>query len=477
MNNASYESPLTARYASPEMSHLFSADFKYSTWRKLWIALAQGEAELGLPIQPEQIQELIKHADKIDYDRAAKYEKDLKHDVMAHIHAYGDQCPTARPIIHLGATSCYVTDNADIIQMREGLKILFVKTLQVIRQLAQFAEKYADLACLGFTHFQPAQLTTVGKRACLWLQDFATDLQELELRQKQLKFLGVKGTTGTQASFLALFGQDDEKVRQLDQIVSKKMGFDQVYAISGQTYTRKQDVLVSQALSGIAVSAHKFGTDLRLLAHLKEIEEPFHAKQVGSSAMPYKRNPMHSERICSLSRFILSLSENAPYTAALQWLERTLDDSANRRLSIPELFLTTDAVLNLLIQVTAGMVVYPQVIAKHVAEELPFMATENILMVCVKKGSDRQTLHEKLRVHSQAAGDKIKQEGKSNDLLERITQDTDFKLSKDELSNILDIQAFIGRAPAQTKEYLKQEMAPLLSQYKELNYNPCHIEV
>ena len=458
MNNETYQSPFVTRYASPEMSHLFSQQFKFSTWRKLWVALAEAEAELGLPISFEQITELREHLEDINFTSAIRYEEEFNHDVMAHIHAYGEQCPKARPIIHWGATSCYVTDNTDLIQMREGLKILITNIEIVIKQLAKFAQKYADLPCLGFTHFQPAQLTTLGKRACLWIQDLLLDLQELKYRKDNLLFLGAKGATGTQASFLALFKGDHDKVKQLDQKIASKMGFNHLLVISGQTYTRKQDVFVLQALAGIGVSAHKIGTDLRLLAHLKEVEEPFSQTQVGSSAMPYKRNPIMSERLCGLARFLISLLENPLYTAATQWLERSLDDSANRRLSIPEAFLSCDAVLQTLIQLTRKLVVYPQVIARHINEELPFIATENILMAGVQKGCDRQALHEKIRHHSQAASFRIKVEGESNDLLDRIAEDWTIPLSPEELASILDIKAFTGRASEQVNEFLSKNL-------------------
>ena len=407
MTHETYQSPLTGRYASPEMQRLFSAQFKHSTWRRLWVALAEAQQALGLPISTLQIQELASRIDSIDFEAAAHYERQLKHDVMAHIHAYADQCPSARSIIHLGATSCYVTDNTDLIQIRKGMHILQTKLRQVISQLADFAKRYAHLPCLGYTHFQPAQLTTVGKRACLWTQDLLMDMQELTHKIAQLRFLGVKGTTGTQASFLALFNQDHSKVAQLDKLVADKMGFSNLFLISGQTYTRKQDMAVLDALAGVGASSHKLCTDLRLLAHLGEIEEPFGKTQVGSSAMPYKRNPILSERICSLARFLISLSENPAYTAATQWLERSLDDSANRRICIPEAFLTCDAILMLLLEITENLQVYPKVISNHVQNELPFLATENILMAAVKKGGDRQALHEKLRQLSRGCSPKV----------------------------------------------------------------------
>lgn len=407
-----------------------------------------------MPVSQKQIRELRKHVDTIDFDKADKYERELHHDVMAHIHAYGDDCPGARSIIHLGATSCYVTDNTDVLQMREGLNLLLKKLKIVLRQLAQFAKKYAGMACLGYTHFQPAQLTTVGKRACLWLQDFALDFSEIHYRQDTLKFLGVKGAVGTQASFLALLDDDGKKVKRLDALVAKKMGFREIFTIAGQTYTRKQDCHVVYALANLASSAHKFATDLRLLAGLKEVEEPFEEKQVGSSAMPYKRNPMLCERICALSRFLLSLAQNPAYTHAVQWLERSLDDSANRRLVLAEGFLAADAILELLIKVTGGIVVNKEIIRNRVMEELPFIAAENILMAAVKKGGDRQQLHERLRVHSREAAENIKVHGRKNDLLDRVGQDPAFSLSRKELDQILNVDRFVGRAPKQVAEFL-----------------------
>lgn len=455
MSYNNYESPLSVRYASSEMSNTFSPIFKYSTWRQLWVALAEAESELGLPVSKHQIEELSRHIHTIDFTVADKYEKELQHDVMAHIQAYGDQCPVARPIIHLGATSCFVTDNGDLIQMRQGFQLLLSKLKTIIQQLSQFAAEYAHLPCLAFTHFQSAQLTTVGKRACMWLQDLFLDFQELSMRTENLCFLGTKGATGTQASFLALFDGDVSRVEELDQLVAKKMGFSKIFPISGQTYTRKQDVYVLNALAGIAISAHKFASDLRLLAHLKEMEEGFAEKQVGSSAMPYKRNPILSERICSLSRFLLSLNENPAYTASTQWFERTLDDSANRRLVLPEAFLTCDAILSLLSTVITHWQVHPKVIARHVAEELPFLATENILMACVKKGGDRQDLHEKLKMHSFTTRKRIAEEGESNDLLEKIADDPAFPLSSEEIHAIVDEKHFIGLAPQQVDHFLE----------------------
>ncbi len=456
-----YESPLAERYASQEMLSLFSARFKFITWRRLWIALAQAQQELGLEITPEQIQELIDHSEEIDFEKAAAYEKQFHHDVMAHIHAYGDLCPLARPIIHLGATSSFVNDNTDIIQMRDGLHLLSIKVKRIIHQLADFAKKNASVPCLGFTHFQPAQLTTVGKRACLWIQEFLIDYQEMVHRMDSLRFLGVKGAIGTQASFLALFGGDHKKVVELEQRVAKKMGFSDSYRIASQTYTRKIDSLVVDSLAGFAASAHKFGTDLRLLAHLKEMEEPFSEKQIGSSAMPYKRNPILSERICGLARFLIALSSNPPYTSAVQWLERSLDDSANRRLTIPEAFLTADAIAELLLNITKNMVIHPAVMKKNIEEELPFIATENILMAAVKKGGDRQTLHELLRVHSHATANAVKAGYERMPLLKQIEQDPAFGLTPHELEEILKIENFIGRAPQQVDEFLNEEVSKI----------------
>lgn len=463
--NDTYVSPLNSRYASKEMLFLFSPQYKHTLWRRLWIALAEAEQELGIAITDTQIAEMKQHCETIDFDAVADYEKDLRHDVMAHIHAYGDQCPHARPIIHLGATSCYVTDNGDALQMREGLDIIKEKLTVAISQLSAFAKEYAELPCLGFTHFQPAQLTTVGKRACLWIQELLMDLDEIETRENKMRFLGVKGTTGTQASFLALFNGDHGKVEALDRRVAEMFNFANCFLISGQTYTRKQDAFILNALAGIAVSTHKFATDIRLLANLKEIEEPFEDKQIGSSAMPYKRNPMLCERICALSRFVISLSENLAYTAATQWLERTLDDSANRRLAISEAFLAVDAILNLMIRVTRKLVVYPNVIAKRIDAELPFMATENILMACVQKGGDRQDLHERIRQHSHAAAAEVKEKGSDNDLLQRIKGDSAFNLNASELDDILDVRQFIGRAPQQVDVFLSEEVEPKLNSY------------
>ncbi len=458
-----YDNPLIGRYASPEMSTLWGPQRKFSTWRRLWVALAEAEAELGLPITRRQIDELGAHVDDIDFDAAARYERKLRHDVMAHVHTYGDVCPEARAIIHLGATSCYVTDNTDLILMREGLELLRTRLVQVISQLADFAHRYRDLACLGFTHLQPAQPTTVGKRACLWAYDLVQDLTELEHRLQQLKARGVKGTTGTQASFLQLFDGDHAKVRQLDQLVAAKLGFAETFPVTGQTYSRKTDVQVIDVLSGIAQSAHKAATDLRLLQGRKEIEEPFESDQIGSSAMAYKRNPMRSERICGLARFVISLQSSAAATLATQWMERTLDDSANRRLVIPQAFLALDAILMLYQNVTSGLVVYPKVIAKHLAEELPFMATEAILMAGVAAGGDRQDLHERIRQHSQAAAAVVKEQGGSNDLIERLAGDPAFKGI--ELGNTLDASNFVGRAPEQVDDFIAEVVQPIRQRY------------
>jgi adenylosuccinate lyase len=451
----SYKSPLSTRYASQEMSYIFSDHFKYSTWRKLWIALAKAEKKLGLAITDSQIHELEKKVDVIDLDLAASYENKVHHDVMAHILTYGDACPNSRGIIHLGATSCFVTDNTDLIQMQRGLELLIKKLTILIQQLAGFANKWANTPCLGLTHLQPAQPTTVGKRASLWLQDFRLDLQELTMRFQNLHFLGVKGTTGTQASFLQLFDGDHKKVKELEHLVCQQMGFAHTFSVTGQTYPRKQDGFILSSLAQLAVSSHKFSTDLRLLAGFKELEEPFESKQVGSSAMPYKRNPMLSERISGLSRFVISLCENALYTASLQWLERSLDDSANRRLTISESFLTTDAILQLLIKVTSGIVVNEGVIAKRLNEELPFLITESILMAAVSKGGDRQALHEAMRKHSHEVSEGIKQRGESNNLLEKIANDPIFKISKDDIAEIIQTTTLVGRAPEQVFEFLK----------------------
>jgi adenylosuccinate lyase len=463
MSHDRYENPLTGRYASPEMSALWSEQRKFSMWRRLWVVLAEAERELGLPITEQQIAELKAHTDDIDFAAAAAYERKLRHDVMAHVHAYGDLCPSARPIIHLGATSCYVTDNTDLILIRESLQMTARRLATVIDSLARFAAQHRSLACLGFTHLQPAQPTTVGKRACLWAYDLALDLAEVEHRLATLAARSVKGTTGTQASFLALFNGDHAKVRKLEQRVAEKLGFARSYAVTGQTYTRKADSQVIDVLSGIGQSAHKLGTDLRLLASRKEVEEPFEADQIGSSAMAYKRNPMRCERVCALARFVISLQSSAANTAAVQWMERTLDDSANRRLVIPQAFLATDAILILLHNVAAGLVVYPQVIAKNLAEELPFMASENLLMAAVAAGGDRQDLHERIRRHSQDAAQAVKQEGKPNDLLQRLAADAAF--AKVNVTAAMQPSQFVGRAPEQVDEFIAEVVEPIRRRY------------
>jgi adenylosuccinate lyase len=460
-----YENPLISRYASPEMSAIWSPQRKFSTWRRLWVALAEAEAELGLAISPEQIAELRGHVDDIDFEAARQHERRLRHDVMAHVHAYGDVCPTARGIIHLGATSCFVTDNTDLLLLRDSLQLVRDRAVAVIDRLGRLAAEHRDLACLAFTHMQPAQPTTLGKRACLWAYDLVLDLAEIEHRLGALKARGTKGTTGTQASFLSLFGGDHAKVRRLDELVSKKIGFDQSYAVTGQTYPRKIDSQVVSALSGVSQSAHKMATDLRLLAHRKEVEEPFEKEQIGSSAMAYKRNPMRSERICSLARFVMSLESSPAATLATQWLERTLDDSANRRLVLPQAFLAVDAVLVLYRNVTDGMVVYPKVLARNLADELPFMATENILMAAVSAGGDRQELHERIRRHSQAAAAVVKEQGGKNDLLARLAADEAFAAV--DLDATLDPSQFVGRAPQQVDEFLAEVIGPIRAAYPE----------
>ena len=468
MPTNTYESPLSSRYASPEMLYIFSADKKFTTWRRLWIALARAEMQLGLPITQAQIDEMEAHKDEINYAAAAQYERQLRHDVMAHIHAYGDLCPNAMPIIHLGATSCYVGDNTDVILMREGLLLLQKKLVNLIDRLTKFAMEYRGLPTLGFTHFQPAQLTTVGKRATLWANELVMDMEELNHRIDTLQFRGVKGTTGTQASFLELFGGDHEKVRTLEKLVSAEMGFEKVVPVCGQTYSRKMDANVLATLSAIAQSAGKFATDLRLLSHLKEMEEPFQDKQIGSSAMPYKRNPMRCERICSLARYVIADAMNPAFTAYNQWFERTLDDSANKRISIPEAFLAVDAILEIYLNVTDGLKVYPKVIERHLREELPFMATENIMMDAVKRGGDRQALHERIRVHSVAAGKVVKEEGGQNDLVDRIAADPAFGLTKEEILAHMDPKAYIGRCEAQVEEFSALVVDPIRAQWASL---------
>ena len=460
-----YESPLASRYASNEMLYLFSPDKKFTTWRRLWIALARAEMELGLPVTQEQVDELEAHRDDIDYDVAAAEEKRLRHDVMAHVHAYGAQCPKAMPIIHLGATSCYVGDNTDIILMREGLELIRDQLVRVLSVLGGFADKYKSLPTLGFTHFQPAQLVTVGKRATLWMNELLMDLEEVEHRISSLKLLGSKGTTGTQASFLELFEGDHEKVKELERKIAKEMGFTDVVPVSGQTYSRKVDANVLATLSGIAQSASKFATDVRLLCHLKEIEEPFEKDQIGSSAMPYKRNPMRCERICSLARYVIADAQNPAITSASQWFERTLDDSANKRISIPEAFLAVNAVLNIYENVASGLVVHEKVIHRHIMEELPFMATENIMMDAVKRGGDRQQLHERIRVLSQEAGRNVKDLGQPNNLIDLIAADPLFGISREELTAHLEPAHYIGRCPEQVTEFLEEDIRPVLVRY------------
>ena len=463
-----YQSPLNTRYASKEMSHLFSQEFKFQTWRKLWIALAEAEKELGLSITQEQIDEMKAHQYDINYEVAEAREKEVRHDVMSHVYAFGKQAPKAEPIIHLGATSCYVGDNTDIIIMTEAMKLIRKKIINVINELSKFALEYKDMPTLGYTHFQPAQTTTVGKRATLWLQDLVMDLEDIEFQISKAKLLGSKGTTGTQASFLELFDGDKQKVKQLDDIIVNKMEYTDYFKVSGQTYPRKLDSQILNILSSIAQSAFKFSNDIRLLQHLKEIEEPFEKSQIGSSAMAYKRNPMRSERIASLSRYVIADAVNPAITASTQWFERTLDDSANKRISVPEAFLCVDAILTLYRNVVDGLVVYPKVIRKHLDDELPFMATENIMMDAVKKGGNRQELHERIRVHSMEAGKMVKMEGKQNDLLQRIANDDMFGLTMEELEAIMIPENFVGIAPEQTEDYIKNFIQPILQKNKEV---------
>ena len=466
MSTDRYTSPLSERYASKEMQFVFSQDNKFRTWRRLWIALAETEKELGLPITDQQIEELKAAKDDINYDVAKAREKEVRHDVMSHVYAYGQQCPNAKGIIHLGATSCYVGDNTDVIIIREALYIVRRKLVNVIAELADFAMKYKDLPTLAFTHFQPAQPTTVGKRAALWLNELTMDLDDVNYIISQLKMLGSKGTTGTQASFLELFDGDHEKCKEADRRIAAKMGFDACFPVSGQTYSRKLDTRVLNVLSGIAQSAHKFSNDIRLLQHLKEIEEPFEKSQIGSSAMAYKRNPMRSERIASLSRYVMVDVLNPAITAATQWFERTLDDSANKRISVPEAFLAIDGILDLYMNVVDGLVVYPKVIEQHLMNELPFMATENIMMDAVKAGGDRQELHERIREHSMAAGRVVKAEGKPNDLLERIAADPAFNMTMEQLQKVMKPENFVGRAPQQVEEFVAEVIRPILDRYQ-----------
>ena len=462
-----YETPFSSRYASKEMQYLFSPDNKFRTWRRLWIALAQTEQELGLPITDEQIAELQAHADDINYDVAAAREKEVRHDVMAHVYAYGQQCPNAKGIIHLGATSCYVGDNTDLIILYDALRLVRKKLVNAIALLGKFAGEYADLPTLAFTHFQPAQPTTVGKRATLWAQEFLMDLDEVEYRLSRARLLGSKGTTGTQASFLELFEGDHEKCRLLDQKIAEKMGYASCFPVSGQTYPRKLDAAILSTLSGIAQSAAKFSNDIRLLQHLKEIEEPFEKHQIGSSAMAYKRNPMRSERIASLARYVVADALNPAMTASTQWFERTLDDSANKRISVSEAFLAVDAILSLVINVSQGLVVNTAVIDRDLRRELPFMATENIMMDCVKRGGDRQELHEAIRTHSMEAARRVKQGDGVNDLLERIAGDATFGVTLEDLQSVLEPRRYVGRAPEQTREFLASEVAPVLEKYQD----------
>ena len=461
--NDRYQSPLCSRYAGEEMQHLFSNQVKFSTWRSLWLALAEAEKELGLPITQKQLDEMAAHLEDINFDVAAEREKVCRHDVMSHVYAYGVQCPSAKGIIHWGATSCYVGDNTDIIVMTRALKLVRKKLVSLIGLLGSFAREYRSLPTLAFTHYQSAQPTTVGKRATLWIQDLLMDLEELDHRIDQMALLGCKGTTGTQASFLELFDGDHEKCRQLDRRIAEKMGFSRVAAVSGQTYSRKVDSMVLNVLAGIAQSATKFTNDLRLLAHMKEIEEPFEKGQIGSSAMAYKRNPMRSERLASLARYVICDAMNPAITASTQWFERTLDDSANKRISVPEAFLATDGVLNLYLNIADGLVVYPKMIARHLEEELPFMATENILMDAVKKGKDRQEVHEWIRQHSVAAAARVKGEGEANDLVDRIADDPRIPVTREEILEMLKPENFIGRAPEQTEEFLEQYVDPILA--------------
>lgn len=468
MSNQVYTSPLVERFATREMAELWSAQRKFSTWRKCWVALAEAEQELGLPISDEQIAQMRANVDNIDFDAAAKFERETRHDVMAHIHAFSVVAPLAKPIIHLGATSCYVTDNTDLILMREGLEILLRKAVSTLKRLADFAMQWKDQPTLGFTHYQPAQVVTVGKRACLWAHDLLMDTEDIEAAIARLKCRGVKGATGTQASFMALFDNNSDMVRALDKRVAEKMGFAESYPVSGQTYSRKVDTHVLQALARVGESIHKWATDMRLLQNLKEIEEPFEKSQVGSSAMAYKRNPMRCERACALGRFLMTSPLHSQFTTAVQWFERTLDDSAIRRLSIPEAFLAADGALNLYLNVMENPAVYPKVIEKHLWAELPFMATENILMACVKRGGDRQVLHEVIRTHSQAAAARVKLEGADNDLLDRMAGDPEIGMSREEIEKVLDLREFVGRAPEQVTEFVADYIQPMLERHADM---------
>ena len=462
-----YNSPLNSRYASKEMSYIFSDDMKFTTWRKLWVALAECEKELGLNITDEQINELKAHIDNINYEDAIKREKEVRHDVMSHVYAYGLQCPSAKGIIHLGATSCYVGDNTDVIIMRDALLLVKKKIVTVLDRLSKFAMQYKDMPTLGFTHFQPAQLTTVGKRATLWMQDLVMDIENIDHLLSTLRLRGVKGTTGTQASFMNLFEGDEAKVKALDKMVAEKMGFDKSFGVTGQTYPRKLDSIILNTLSEVAQSAYKFSNDLRLLQNMKEMEEPFEKHQIGSSAMAYKRNPMRSERMGALARYVIVDALNPAITASTQWFERTLDDSANKRISVAEAFLALDGVLNLYINISENMVVYDKVIAAHVNNELPFMATENIMMESVKRGGDRQELHERIREHSMAAAQRVKGEGLDNDLIKRIIADDSFNLSKEEILAIIDPTKFVGRAPSQVVEFIDEYITPIIEDNKD----------
>lgn len=470
-NHDKYISPLSTRYASDEMQYIFSDNNKFRTWRKLWISLAKAEKACGLNITDEQIAQMEANKDDVDYERAAEWEKKVRHDVMAHIHTFGEQCPKAEPIIHLGATSCYVGDNTDVIILKQASEIVLKKAAAVMKNLAEFAEKYKSLPCLAYTHLQPAQLTTVGKRATLWMYELSMDIAELEHRVSELKMLGSKGTTGTQASFMELFGNDEEKVKKVEELIAADYGFDGVVAVSGQTYSRKVDAYFLSVLSGFAQSAYKFSNDMRLLQSFEEIEEPFGKNQVGSSAMPYKRNPMRCERISALARYVITDSLNPAFTAGTQWFERTLDDSANRRISTSEAFLAIDAILNIYINVTSGMVVYDKVINRRVMEKLPFMATENIMMRAVEAGGDRQELHERLRVHSHAAAANVKLEGKENDLIKRIAEDSAFGLTEEEINTLLLPEKYIGRSVHQTEEFINEIADPIIEKYFVGNEN------
>jgi len=467
MSYDSYESPFCTRYASKEMQYVFSADKKFSTWRRLWTALARAEMKLGLPVTKEQVEELEKNIDNIDYEAAAEREKLVRHDVMAHVYAYGLVCPKAKGIIHLGATSCYVGDNTDIIIMRDALNIVRRKLINVLAQLSDFAMEYKSMPCLAYTHLQPAQLTTVGKRATLWMNELLMDLDEIEYRLSNLALLGSKGTTGTQASFMELFEGDTDKVKELEKLIAEEMGFDKVVPVSGQTYSRKIDAQITATLGGIAQSAMKFANDMRILQNFKEMEEPFEKNQIGSSAMPYKRNPMRCERITALARYVMIDTLNPAFTSGTQWFERTLDDSANKRISVAEAFLAVDAILNILINVTSGIVVYPKVIRARVMKELPFMASENIMMDAVKKGGDRQALHEKIRTYAMEAGKQVKELGLDNDLIERILADSDFKITREEIESILTPENFTGRSAQQTEEFVNGLIKPILDANKD----------